>query len=55
MKRHMMKDSLLMTHMYWSALHCVVELHLLGLHAEKCTRKLVMVCYSLLLFLQTLG
>jgi hypothetical protein len=29
-ERHVMKDSLLTTHMYWSALHCKVELHLLG-------------------------
>jgi hypothetical protein len=28
--KQVMKDSLLMTHMYWSALHYVVELHLLG-------------------------
>jgi len=28
---HMMKDSLLTTHMYWFALHCVVELRLSGL------------------------
>ena len=34
-----MKDSLLTTHMYWSALHCVVELHLSGLHREKHTKK----------------
>jgi hypothetical protein len=26
-----MKDSVLTTHMYWSALHCVVELNLSGL------------------------
>ena len=37
-ERTVMKDSLLMTHMYWSALHCIVELHLLGLHREKCTK-----------------
>jgi hypothetical protein len=30
-----MKESLLMTDIYWSALHCVVGLHLLGLHREK--------------------
>ena len=40
-KGYVMKDSLLMTHMYWSTLHCVVELHLLGLHREKCTKKLL--------------
>ena len=28
MKRHMMKDSLLTTRMYWSTLHCIAELHL---------------------------
>jgi hypothetical protein len=27
-KGHMMKDSLTTTHMYWSALYCIVELHL---------------------------
>jgi hypothetical protein len=25
--------------MYWSALHCVIDLHLSGLHREKCTKK----------------
>ena len=39
MKGQVMKDSLLTTHMYWSALHCVVELHLSGFHREKCTKK----------------
>ena len=34
-----MKDSSLMTCMHRSALHCVVELHLYGLHKEKCIRK----------------
>ena len=43
-----MKDSLLTTHMYLSALHCVVELHLLELHREKCTKKILVVCYSFL-------
>ena len=38
-KGHMMKDSLLTTCMSWSALHCVVKLHLSGLHEEKCTIK----------------
>ena len=52
MKGHVMKDSLLMTHMYWSALHCVVELHLSGCHREKRTKKVV-TCYSLLLLLKT--
>ena len=33
-----MEDSLL-TEMYWSALHCVFELHLSGLHREKHTKK----------------
>jgi hypothetical protein len=27
--------------MYWSALHCVVELHLSGLYKEKCIKKLL--------------
>ena len=53
MKGHMMKDSLLTTHMYWSALHCVVELHLSGLHREKCTKKLLVVCCSFLLLPRT--
>ena len=39
-KGHVRKDSLLTTRMHWSALHCVVELHLLGLHREKCTKRL---------------
>ena len=43
-----MKYSLLMTHMYWSDLHCIFELHLLGLHREKCTKNLVVVCCSFL-------
>ena len=30
-ERHVMKDSLLTTHVYWFTLHCVVELCLLGL------------------------
>jgi hypothetical protein len=30
-----MEDSLLMTHMYQSALHCVVELLLSGLHRKR--------------------
>ena len=34
-----MKDSLLTACMYSSALHCIVELHLLGLHTEKHTKK----------------
>jgi hypothetical protein len=29
-----MKESLLTTYMYWSALHCVVELHVLGFHRD---------------------
>lgn len=37
--RHVMCHSSLMTRMYWSALHCVVELHLLGLHREKMHQK----------------
>jgi hypothetical protein len=38
MKRHIM-DSSLTAHMYWPTLHCVGELHLLGLHRQKCTKK----------------
>jgi hypothetical protein len=30
-ERTEMKDSLLTTYMYWLSLHCIVELHLLGL------------------------
>jgi len=33
-KGHVMKASLLTTPTYCSALHCVVELHLLGLHRK---------------------
>jgi hypothetical protein len=47
-KRHVMKDSLLTTRMCWSALHCVVELHLLGCHREKPHQKLLVVCCSFL-------
>ncbi|EDL04248.1 mCG1027692 [Mus musculus] len=33
-----MKDSLLMTHMYWSALHCnCISIYLLGLHNFWCS------------------
>jgi hypothetical protein len=50
------KDSLLRTHMYWSTLHCVVELHLLGLHREKLIKqtdkKLFVLYCSFLLLLQ---
>jgi hypothetical protein len=38
-----------MTHMYWSALHCIVELHLSGLHIEKCTKNLLVAYCSFLL------
>jgi hypothetical protein len=48
-----MKDSLLMSCMYWSVLHCVVELRLSGLHREKRTQKLLVVCLSFLLLLRT--
>lgn len=44
---HMMKGSSLRTHMYWSALHYIVELHLLGLHREKCTKKLLVMSWWL--------
>ena len=50
-----MKDSLLMPYMYWSALHCVVELHLSGLHREKRTKKLLVVYCSFLQLPQTLA
>jgi hypothetical protein len=35
----MMKDSLILTSIYWSTLHHVIELHLSGLHGEKYTKK----------------
>jgi len=34
-----MKDSSLRAHMYWSSLHCLVELYFLGLHREKQKKK----------------
>jgi hypothetical protein len=43
-----MRDSSLMTHRYQFASHCLVELLLLGLHTEKRTKKLLVVCYSFL-------
>ena len=43
-----------MTHMYWSALHCMAELHLSGLHREKCTKNVLVVYYSFLSLLRTL-
>jgi hypothetical protein len=43
-----MKDSLLVTCMYWSALHCLVELYLSGRHREKHTKKLLAVHCSFL-------
>jgi hypothetical protein len=43
-----MKDALLTRHMYWSALHCIVELQLSGLHREKHNKKLLVVCCSFL-------
>jgi hypothetical protein len=36
------------THMYCSALYCVVELQLSGLHTEKSTKKLLVVYCSFL-------
>jgi hypothetical protein len=52
-KGHVIKDSLLTTCMYWSAFHCVFELHLSGFHREKRTKKLLVVCCSFLLLLRT--
>jgi hypothetical protein len=46
MKGRVMKDSLLTSHIYWSALHFVAELHLLWLHREKCTQKLLVLCWQ---------
>jgi hypothetical protein len=48
-----MKDSSLMTHMYWSILHCIVELHMLGFHREKGTKNLLVACCSFLLLPRT--
>ena len=53
MKGHVMKDALLMTRMYWSILHCVVELHLSEQHRDNHTKKLLVVCHSLLPLLRT--
>jgi hypothetical protein len=39
MKEYVLKDSLLTKSMNQSTLHCVVELHLMELHREKCTGK----------------
>jgi hypothetical protein len=50
-----MKDSLLTTRMYWSNLHFIVELHLLGLHIEKCTKKFLVVCYGFFCGLRLIG
>ena len=50
-KGHVIKDSLLRTQMYWSTLQCIVELHLSGLHREKHTKKLVVVCCNFFLSL----
>ena len=50
MKRHMMKDSWLVTCMYWSTLRYVVELQLSGYHRD--TRNLLVVCCSFLLLLR---
>lgn len=36
-KGHAMKGTLLMTCMYWSTLHCIVELHLSRRLGKKCT------------------
>jgi hypothetical protein len=48
MKGYVMKDSSLITCIYWSNLHCMVELHLSGLHREKHTKKLLVLCWQLL-------
>ena len=48
-----MNELLLMTHVYQSTLQCVVELCLLGLHREKSTKKLLVLCGSFLPLLQT--
>ena len=48
-----MNDSLLTTYMYWSALYCIAELHLSGLHGEKCTKNHLVACHIFLPLLQT--
>jgi hypothetical protein len=52
-KGHVMKDSLLTTQVYWSAIHCIAELHLSELHREKHTKRLLVQCCSFLLLQQT--
>ena len=47
-KRHVMKDSLLMTCMYGSTFYCIVELHLSIFYGERHTKKLLVACYSFL-------
>ena len=49
----MIKDFFLTAHIYWFALYCVVELHLLGLHREKYIKNLLVMCYTFLLLLWT--
>jgi hypothetical protein len=53
MKGHVMKDSSLTTHIYWSALHLRVDLLFSRLHREKSTKKRLMVCCGFLPLLQT--
>jgi len=43
-----MKEFSLMTCMYWSAVHYIVDLHLSGLHREKHTKNLLECCVFLL-------
>jgi hypothetical protein len=43
-KEYVEKHLLIMTHMHWSDLYCVVELHLSGLHTEKGSKKPPVVC-----------
>ena len=42
-----------MTHMYWSALYCIVELYYSGLHREQWNKKHLVVCCSFLPLPQT--
>ena len=48
-----MMDSLLTIRMTWSTLHCVVDLHLLTLHREKCTKNLLVMAGGFLPLLPT--
>lgn len=52
-KGHVTEDSLLITRLYWFPLHYIVELRLSGLHTEKRTKTLLVVCCCFLPLLGT--